>query len=295
MVLGALLIASLLVGCGRRQPDVVVVGSKNFTEQKILGEMFAQMLEAHTDLKVERKLGLQGTLVCFSALNKGELDLYPEYTGTGLTAILKEKVIPDPDKAYQRVKSEFERQWGLAWLDPLGFNNTYTLTMRREQAEELGIATISDLKRYTDRLRPGFDHEFMARPDGYEPLTEAYGFRFEQPPKGMDPGLMYRAIADKRVDVIDGFATDGRIPAFDLVILEDDKDFFPPYFAAPLVRRQLLERHPEVAEILNLLADKIDDEAMRGMNYQVDEKHLSPRQVAGDFLGKQGLLPGKEG
>jgi len=291
LALGLLLAAVILGGCGRRQSDVILVGSKNFTEQKILGEMFAQMLEHRTDLRVQRRTGLQGTLVCFNALKGGDIDLYPEYTGTGLTAILEEPVISDPDKAYERVKSEFEQRWDLTWLEPLGFNNTYTLTMRRDQAEELGIAKISDLEAHADSLKPGFDHEFLARPDGYEPLTEAYGFRFSQEPTELDPGLMYRAIADRRVDVIDGFATDGRIPAFDLVILEDDKGFFPPYYAAPLVRRQLVQEHPEVADALNLLAGKIANQAMAAMNYEVDENHRSPRDVAREFLGKQGLVP----
>jgi len=291
LVAGALGIAGLL-GCAKPAPDRVVIGSKNFTEQKILGEMFAQMLEAHTDLEVDRKLGLQGTLVCFNALKEGDIHLYPEYTGTGLTAILEEPVLADREAAYRKVRSEFAQQWQLAWLEPLGLNNTYTLTMRRDQAEALGITAISDLEGHADDLKPGFDHEFMARPDGYDPLTEAYGFRFAEEPVELDPGLMYRAIADKRVDVIDGFATDGRIPAFDLVILEDDKGFFPPYYACPLIRQEVLDSHPEVAEVLNRLAGTIDNDTMAQLNYQVDEDHRSPRDVAADFLRDQALVPG---
>ena len=237
----------------------IAVGSKNFTEQKILGHMFAELLEAHTDLEVERRVGLQGTLVCFNALQKGDIDLYPEYTGTGLTAILEEAVIPDPDEAYNHVQEEFRQQWNLVWLEPLGFNNTYTLTMRRAQANELGIEAISDLAEYKDTLKPGFDHEFLSRPDGYEPLTEAYGFAFAQEPVSLDPGLMYRAIQEGKVDLIDAFATDGRIAAFELKVLKDDKNFFPPYFAAPLVRAEVIDRHPQVEAALNLLAGKIDN------------------------------------
>lgn len=293
VTVAACLLSAVLGGCGE-QSEKVVVGSKNFTEQKVLGYMFAELIEADTDLTVERRVGLQGTLVCFNALKEGDIHLYPEYTGTGLTAILKEPVISDPDEGYARVKSEFERRWGLAWLEPLGFNNTYTLTMRRDQAEELGITRISDLRDHANDLKPGFDHEFMSRPDGYQPLTEAYGFRFKHEPVELDPGLMYRAIADRRVDVIDGFATDGRIPAFDLVILEDDQGFFPPYYAAPLVRQEVLEAHPEMAEALNRLAGKIDSAAMAQMNYEVDENHRSPREVALEFLRAQGLMPARE-
>jgi len=290
LVAAAGLLSAVLGGCGK-QSQKIVVGSKNFTEQKILGHMFAELIEAHTDLTVERRVGLQGTLVCFNALKEGDIHLYPEYTGTGLTAILKEPVISEPDEAYAHVKSEFERRWGLAWLKPLGFNNTYTLTMRRDRAEKLGIRRISDLRDHADDLKPGFDHEFMSRPDGYEPLTKAYGFRFKHEPVGLDPGLMYRAIADGRVEVIDAFATDGRIPSFDLVILEDDRGFFPPYYAAPLVRQEVLEAHPEVADALNRLAGKIDSAAMARMNYEVDENHRSPREVALEFLRAEGLVP----
>lgn len=284
------LLPAAVGGCGK-QPGRIVVGSKNFTEQKVLGHMFAELIEAHTDLAVERRVGLQGTLVCFNALKEGDIDLYPEYTGTGLTAILEEPVISDPEEAYEHVSSEFGMRWEVAWLQPLGFNNTYTLTMRHAQAEELGITRISDLRDHADELKPGFDHEFMSRPDGYEPLTEAYGFRFEEEPVELDPGLMYRAIGDGRVDVIDGFATDGRIAAFDLVILEDDAGFFPPYYAAPLVREEVLEAHPEMADALNRLAGRIDSETMARMNYEVDENHRSPREVALEFLREEGLVP----
>ena len=293
LVAAAGLLSAVLGGCGK-QSQKIVVGSKNFTEQKILGHMFAELIEAHTDLTVERRVGLQGTLVCFNALKEGDIHLYPEYTGTGLTAILKEPVISEPDEAYAHVKSEFERRWGLAWLEPLGFNNTYTLTMRRDRAEKLGIRRISDLRDHADDLKPGFDHEFMSRPDGYEPLTKAYGFRFKHEPVGLDPGLMYRAIADGRVEVIDAFATDGRIPALDLVILEDDQGFFPPYYAAPLVRQEVVEAHPEVAAALNRLAGKIDSATMAQLNYEVDENHRSPREVALGFLRAQGLVPAQE-
>jgi len=283
-------------GCqGGGDPDTIVVGSKNFTEQEILGQIMAQMIEAHSDLTVKRNLALGGTMICFSALKAGDLDLYAEYTGTGLVNILEEKVIADPDQAYDAVSKAFDEQYGLTWLDPFGFNNTYTLTMRKDHAARLGIASISDLAAYLngdgEDLRAGFDAEFFTRPDGYEGLNKHYGFAFPGRPKQMDPGLMYRAAADEAVDVIDGFATDGRIPAFNLVVLEDDKGFFPPYYAAPLVRGEALEAHPEVGDILNRLAGRISNEAMQRMNYQVDEEGRKAADVAREFLVEQGLIP----
>lgn len=298
LAVAAALASLALVGCGEApeglvSKDEIIVGSKNFTEQKILGHMFADLIERHSDCVAKRLVGLQGTLVCFNALRKGEIDTYPEYTGTGLTAILKEDVISDPDEVYAHVKAEFTEQWDLAWLEPLGFNNTYTLAMREGHAEELGIRRISDLEQYADELKPGFDHEFLSRPDGYGPLTKAYGFEFTQEPAELDPGLMYRALADRRVDVIDAFATDGRIEAFSLRVLEDDKGFFPPYYAAPLVRQEILDKHPTVADALNRLAGQIDSSEMARMNYQVDEEHESPADVAHDFLVEKGLIAGE--
>jgi glycine betaine/choline ABC-type transport system substrate-binding protein len=294
--LSAVLACATLAGCpkqpeGLASMEEITVGSKNFTEQKILGHMFADLIDYHTDCLAERRVGLQGTLVCFNALCEGDIDLYPEYTGTGLTAILKEEVISDPQQAYEHVKSRFDERWNLVWLEPLGFNNTYTLTMREDQAEELGITRISDLARYADELKPAFDHEFLSRPDGYDPLTRAYGFRFGEAPVELDPGLMYRALADGRVDVIDAFLTDGRIPAFGLRVLEDDRHFFPPYYAAPLVRREVLDAHPALRDALGRLAGQIDNEAMAKMNYEVDEEHRSAREVAHEFLQRRGLIP----
>jgi len=308
VLLVALVVA--LGGCGRREaPDPnaataqgsagadagtqaegrVTVGSKNFTEQVLLGEMMSQLIEAKTDLRVDRKLNLAGTQVCFEALKSGELDIYADYTGTALTAILKQEVSADSARVYDAVKSAYEEQFGITWLEPLGFNNTYTLTMRRAQAAELGVKTISDLAPLSKDLVLGASYEFLERPDGYPGLQELYGLDFSQA-KGMDAGLTYRAVASEKVDVIDGFATDGRIPAFDLLILEDDRGFFPPYDAAPLVRQDTLEKHPELAEALNLLAGRLPDDKMRDMNYRVDEKNEQAADVAREFLESEGLL-----
>jgi len=289
-VLLSLLIITVLVLFIPSGKKGITVGSKNFTEQVILGEMVSTLIEENSDIKVNRKLNLGGTLVCFTALKEGGLDLYVDYIGTGLTVILKKEVIPDWRKVYKIVKDEFQKKFDLIWLEPLGFNNTYTLTMRRKEAEELKIEKISDLRKYTDLLLPGFDHEFMERPDGYPGLIKHYGFKFKKEPREMDSGLMYKAIDEKEVDIIDAFATDGRIPAFDLLILKDDKNFFPPYHAAPLIRKDTLKKYPQIKEILNRLAFKIDDRTMQQLNSQVDEEGKRVKDVARDFLEKNGLI-----
>ena len=303
--LAALLVIALLMlaGCPREEAPIgepgvpapggkeIVIGSKNFTEQVIIGEIMAQVLEHHLGVKVDRKFNLGGTFVCFSALKQGDLDLYADYTGTGLTAVLEREVMRDADEVYDVVKEAYEAEFGLTWLEPFGFNNTYALTMRRADAERLNIKTISDLVPHASEMVMGCTYEFLERPDGYPGLKDTYGLRFKGT-RGMDAGLTYRAAASEAVDVIDGFATDGRIPAFDLVILDDDRGFFPPYHAAPVVRMDVLERNPQIAEALNRLAGMIDDDTMRDMNYRVDEKNERPRDVAQEFLTAAGILQG---
>jgi osmoprotectant transport system substrate-binding protein len=252
---------------------------------------------------VDRRLNLGGTMICFNALKAGDIDVYPEYTGTGLVNILKMGVVNDPDQAYEVVQREFRSRYRLTWLKPFGFNNTYTLTMRRDQARKLGIQTISDLARVvtttpTDSaatLRAAFDAEFLTRPDGYPGLRRAYGFKFAAAPTQMDPGLMYKAVADGAVDVIDGFATDGRIPAYGLVVLDDDKHFFPPYYAAPLVREDTLHKHPQLRTVLNRLAGALRDDTMRKLNYEVDERGRKASNVAREFLLSEGLIEDESG
>ena len=277
-----------LAACGGEK--TVIIGSKEFTEQVILREMMAALIEGNSDIEVDQKF-LGGTLICFESLKNGKIDLYAEYTGTALTAILKQEPMTDPQAVYDNVKDAFTKQYELVWLKPLGFNNTYTVTMRKAQAEELGVKKISDLEAHKDKLTSGFTHEFMERADGYPGLVKHYGWSLGKEPKGLDPGLMYKAIADGEVDLICGFATDGRIPAFDLVMLEDDKQFFPPYYAAPVVRSDTLDKYPELEGILSKLADKIDNKTMAQLNYEVDEKGRQASGVAREFLQKQGLIP----
>jgi len=272
---------------GQDKPTILV-GSKGFTEQIILGNMVALLMESN-GFKVDRKIGLGGTVICHEAIVRGDINVYVEYTGTGLTAILKKAVVKDPEEVYQIVKKDYEEKFKLTWLKPWGFNNTYCIVMRREDAERLKVKKVSDLKPLARDLIFGGTIEFLARPDGVPGLTKHYGLKFKDQ-KGMDPGLVYKAIAEKQVDVISGFATDGRIPAFNLAVLEDDLKFFPPYFAAPVVRMDLLARAPQGADILNRLAGKISDVAMATLNYTVDGKKVEAGAVARDYLKSQGLI-----
>jgi glycine betaine/choline ABC-type transport system substrate-binding protein len=272
---------------GQEKP-FIVVGSKGFTEQLVLGNIIALMMENH-GYKVDRKIGLGGTVICHEALVRGDINVYMEYTGTGLTAILKRPVVKDPEEVYQIVKKDYEEKFKLTWLKPWGFNNTYCIVMRKDDAERLKVKKISELKPVAKDLILGATIEFMARPDGVPGLTKLYDLKFKDQ-KGMDPGLVYKAIAEKQVGVISGFATDGRIPAFDLVVLEDDLRFFPPYYAAPVVRSDLLAKAPQVADLLNRLAGKISSIDMATMNYSVDGKKLEAETVARDYLKYNGLI-----
>ena len=283
----------------------VAVGSKQFTEQLILGELLALLLE-DAGYTVERQIGLAGTDVVHQALINDEVDTYVEYTGTGLLAILGMD-LPSAtpaaggatpvagaetgvDAVYDIVKGEYAEQFNIAWLDPLGFNNTYTLALTEERAAELGVETISDLIAVSGDLTFGGTQEFLTRPDGLPGLMETYpGLEFADA-QGFDPGLVYQAVDSGDVDVISAFATDGRIPALGLVTLEDDLGFFPPYYAAPVVRQELLDEDPAVADVLNSLAGLLDDETMAGLNAQVDVDGEEPEDVARAFLEEQGLI-----
>lgn len=263
--------------------NTVVVGSKNFTEQEILGELVAQLIEKHTDLKVEKRFGLGGTGICHSALLAGELDIYVEYTGTALLDVLKQSPNNHPDVVFREVADAYRDQFDLEWLPPIGFNNTYTLTVREEMADERGWEQISDLAGAAADLSAGFTSEFMARPDGYLGLSKAYGIKFGAT-MDMDPGLMYAALADGQVDAICAFSTDGRIVAYQLRVLKDDRVFFPPYDAAPIIRSKLLWHHPELRSALAPIAGTISNELMQRMNYAVDELKQPPASVARKWI-----------
>ncbi len=267
----------------------VVIGSKDFTENKILAEMMAQVIEKNSDIKVERKINMGGTFVCFEALKKGQIDIYPEYTGTGLTAQLKLPVETDPDKVYATVSTEFSKQFKIKWLEPIGFNNTYALAMPRELADKNNIESISDLKNLSGNFTFGAEHEFFNRDDGYDGLIKIYGLTFKNTAK-MDVSLKYQAIGQGKMDVTDAFTTDGQLKALNLKVLKDDKNFFPPYYAAPIVSEKTLENYPQLEELLNKLADTIDDETMQELNYKADNEKQSIEKVAEEFLKSKNII-----
>ena len=283
-LLSLLMIVAGLSSCSH--PDRIVVGSKNFTEQVILGEMIAQQIERKTHLQVDRKLNLGGTIVCHEALTAGQIDTYVEYTGTGLTAILKEPPAKDSNLAYQTVKDAYRSRFGIEWTEPLGFNNTFAIIVRKSDAEQFGLRTISDAAPRTSRWVAGFGYEFIEREDGYPGLVKTYNLRFPSEPRVMDLGLTYKAVAAHQVDLIAGNSTDGLIGALGLVVLEDDKHYFPPYDAVPLVREAVITKHPEIREALRALGGKVSEEQMRLMNYAVDGEHKDVKQVVKEFLDK---------
>jgi len=279
----------LLCSCGPSRENRIVVGSKNFTEQLILGEIIAQQIETHTHLAVERRFYLAGSYICHQAILGGRIDIYPEYTGTALTAILKQKPEGNREAVYQRVKSEYAQRFNLSVGEPFGFNDTFAIEIRGEDARRLGLKTISQAAAYTPQWRAGFGYEFMERPDGYKGLAATYGLRFAAPPRIMDLGLLARALKDKQIDLAAGNTTDGLIPALDLFVLEDDKHYFPPYEAVPIIREQTLAEHPEVKQALNELAGKISDPEMRRLNYEVDGQKRDVKEVVREFLRGKGL------
>lgn len=290
LLLIIVLILSSLVACSpEKQQNKIVIGGKNFTEQEILVYLMKEIIENKTDVVVETKAFLGGTNIVAQAIEKGELDVYAEYTGTALISILKKERINDPQKVYDLVKKIYADEKNLVWLAPFGFNNTYSLAMRKEQANELGIKTYSDLTKHAPNLIIAGTQEFLERKDGYNELAKVYGMKFKDA-KGMDAGLTYAAVHDKQVDVNSAFATDGRIPAFDLVVLKDDKQFFPPYFAAPIIRKDTLEKYPEVGDALNSLAGKLDDSKMAELNAQVDIEKKNAKDVAREWLKSEGLI-----
>jgi len=280
-------VAMFLVACGGR--DRIVIGSKNFTESDLLAELVAQHIERRTALPVERRLHLGGTFVCHTAIVAGELALYVEYTGTALTAVLNRQPMADRDSVYRAVAAEYRERFGLVWTEPFGFNNTFAIVVRRADAERYGLRRISDLARVAPRWRAGFGPEFLDRPDGYAGLIRTYGLRFAAPPTAMDLGLTYRALAGGKVDVIAGNSTDGTIQALDLVALEDDRGYFPPYEAAPVIRRAVLERYPAVRAALAELGGRISDAEMRRLNALADVEGQDIALIARGWL--QANLP----
>jgi osmoprotectant transport system substrate-binding protein len=269
----------VLPACSGSRANRIVIGSKNFTESLVLGELMAQQIEAHTQLKVERRFYLAGTYICHQGILSGRIDIYPEYTGTALTAVLKQDAAAaDRQTVYDRVKTEYQNRFAL------------TMEIRGEDARRLNIRTLSEAARYTPQWHSGFGFEFMERADGYKGLAAVYGLHFVAPPRIMDLGLLARALKDHQIDFAAGNATDGLIPALDLFVLEDDRHYFPPYEAVPIVRDEILTQHPEVASALSALGGKISDQEMQQLNYAVDGEHHDVKLVVAEFLHKKGMV-----
>ncbi len=268
----------------------IVIGSKNYSEQVVLGELMAQHIEAQTDLDVERQFNLGGTFICHKAISNGNIDAYVEYTGTAFTAILERTPIADAQKTYQQVKQIYDREFDIHVFDPLGFENTYAIIIRGKDARQYNIDTISDIAPYTSDWQAGFGYEFIEREDGFTGLKQTYNLKFDEQPQVMDLGLMYRALIENKVDVVAGNSTDGLIKTFDLKVLEDNKDYFPPYQAVPVVRKAVLDEYPQLRTAIEQLSGTISEDDMRQMNYEVDGQFRKPADVAREFLKAKGLL-----
>jgi osmoprotectant transport system substrate-binding protein len=274
----------LLAGCSSSHARRISVGSKNFTEQLILGELISQLLESNTHAPIERRFYLAGTYICQQAILAGRIDTYVEYTGTALAAILKQPITSDPKAVFETVRDEYQRRFNLTVLPSLGFNNTFAIVMRNADANAAGISKLSDLAAHSRQLRLGVGYEFLERADGFTGLARTYGLQFAAPPSVMDLGLLYRALQAKQVDVVAGSNTDGMIAALGLRVLDDDRHYFPPYDAVPIVRPQALEQFTGMRAALEHLSGRISTSDMRRLNYAVDGEKRDVSAVVHDFL-----------
>ena len=284
----SILLLTLLASCGGNS-QTITIASKTFTEQFILGEMYAQVLE-NAGYKVERKLNLGGTPVAHQAMLDGQIDIYPEYTGTGLLTVLKEGMMSDPQAVYDLVKQQYAEQFNFVWLNPAPMNNTQALAMLRTKAEEMGITNFSEMVAQADQLVLIGSPEFAEREDGIPGLKRVYGeFDFKDF-LTVDAGLRYQAILNGEADIVVAYGTDGELAAYDLLVLNDDKGLYPPYQVAPVVRQSVLDENPEIADLLNQLAPLLTNETMQALNYEVSGNGQEPADVARQFLTEQGFL-----
>jgi osmoprotectant transport system substrate-binding protein len=278
-----------MVGCSPPRPDRPVIGAKNFTEQVLLGELLAQHIEARTGLKVDRRFYLAGSYICQQALAAGRIDGYVEYTGTALTAILKQPVDKDRARVLATLRRMYQQRYGVDVGDSLGFENTFAMIVRGNDAERLHVATLSQAAAVAPQWKLGVGYEFEQRPDGLRGLEAAYGLKFNGAPRTMELGLLYRAIEERQVDIIAGNSTDGPIRPLHLTVLADDRHYFPPYDAVPLFREDAYRRWPQMRTAVAELAGKIDAQEMQAMNEAVDGQHRDPAEVVGKFRAKKGL------
>ena len=284
----SLIIAGLIAFNYQQKPATIIIGSKNFTEQVILGELLAQHIENHTKLKVDRRLNLGGTFIAHEAVKAGKIAGYVEYTGTSFTTILKEKPISNPETVYKKVKEYYDQKLKLAVMKPLGFENTFAMIIRGEDAEKWQIKSLSEISKYTPQMKAGFGYEFLERADGYPGLSKTYNLKFANINQ-MELGLMYQALKEKQVDFIAANSTDGLIPVLNLVILEDDKKYFPPYQAIPIFNQEILQKYPELTDTINQLGGKISTTEIQKMNYQVDNQSQPVEKVVSEWLKSQQL------
>lgn len=292
VVVAAMLVILFLfstIAAPKKGNKIITIGTKDFTEQMILGHMVADLIEDRTDITVERKINLGGTQVCFSALTSNAIDMYIEYSGTAYGDTLGNPPISDMKEVYATVKRDFKELYNIEVLKQMNFNNTYALAVTKEVANEYNLKKISDLSQYSGQLVSGTTLEFLNREDGMMGLTKRYNLKFKES-IGLDGSPRYIALMNKEVDVVDAFSTDGLLKKFDLVVLEDDKDFFPPYYAIPIVRDETIERYPEVVDILDELGGYLNNETMINLNYQVDELQIEPEVVARQFLVDNNLI-----
>lgn len=291
-VVSIIVVLSLIfaqVGVGTHNEKTITVGSKDFTEQEILGNLVSDMIEANTDISVNRQISLGGTQVCFSAIKSREIDMYVDYTGTAYVDFLKHEPISDMEEVYKTVKKELKEKYDIETLNQLNFNNTFTLAMSRDTAAEYGLESISDLANVADELTSGVTFEFANREDCMIGLTKKYDFEFNKM-MTLDGGPRYIALNNGEVDVIDAYATDGLLKKFNLITLKDDKHFFPPYYAIPIITSETLEKYPEIIPVMEKLNTVLSDETMIELNYRVDELQEKPDVVAREFLEEKGLI-----
>jgi osmoprotectant transport system substrate-binding protein len=288
-IIASFLIPAVCLSCAPPRPDHPIIGAKNFTEQVVLGELLAQEIEAKTGLKVERRFYLAGSYICHQALIADRIDGYVEYTGTALTAILKQPVDKDPASSLATVTRLYKQRYDIEAGPTLGFNNTFAMVVRGEDAKRLNITTLSQAVPLAPQWVLGVGYEFQERPDGLQGLEAAYGLKFKGEPKTMDLGLLYRALEAHQVDIAAGNSTDGPIKAFGFKVLEDDKHYFPPYQAVPLMREDSLQRWPKIRVALAALKDKVNAEEMQTMNEAIDGQHRDPADVVREFRARKGL------
>lgn len=287
-VIVGLCVSAGLAGCSREHP--ITVGSKNFTEQVVLGEIVAQHVEHRLGRQVARKFNLGGTMLAHQALVRGEIDLYPEYTGTALTAILKLPPVHDQAAGMTLIRTEYQARFGLQWMDPLGVNNTFAMVIREADARKHNIVTLSDAARYAPGWSLGVGYEFQQRPDGLAGLLKTYQLPLQGTPKTMDLGLLYKALEQGQVSMVAGNATDGQLSVLNAVVLQDDRQYFPPYDCGFVVRPEILDAHPALQQALGELVGRFSNQTMRKLNHQVDGEHRPVREVAEQFLREAGLL-----